>query len=171
MDSGNVYFAEHKNLVVLKFVGEIRYSMGNPKWLIGSLSSFLENLFEKKEFENVLLDLREATSIDSTNLGLMAGITKFTQAHFNEQPTILSSNPDINELLESVGFDQVFKICRDPELPSVTLGELPDAGESDKSMPQIMLDAHRDLIALNEKNQEMFKDVVEMMQAEVDQSE
>jgi anti-anti-sigma factor len=114
MDAGNVLYANHDGLVVFKFVGEIRYTMGDSYRVSASLDAFLDDLFESKDFENILIDLTETDSIDSTNLGLLAKIAQFTERHYGRKPTIISTNEDINAILDSVGFDQVFTTPRSP---------------------------------------------------------
>ncbi len=168
MDAGNVLYANHDGLVVFKFVGEIRYTMGDSYRVSASLDAFLDDLFESKDFENILIDLTETESIDSTNLGLLAKIAQFTERHLGRKPTIISTNEDINAILDSVGFDQVFIIVHDPEIPGVELDSLPEKREPDKELARMVLDAHKALIELNDKNRNMFKNVVQLLQSKLD---
>jgi anti-anti-sigma factor len=171
MSSGNIFFAEHEGLVVLKFVGDIRYTMGAARGVVITLSAFLDDLFEKNSFEDVLIDLGETTSIDSTNLGLLAGVSRFTQKSLGKKPTILATSDDLIELLESVGFGEVFTIVRSMDQPDVELDELVEAHDHGMGLTKVLLDAHRSLMEVNEENRETFKDLVQMMEAEVERDE
>ncbi len=167
METGNVYYAKHDGVLVLKFVGEIRYTMGESYRISASLDAFLDKLFEGKDFENVLLDLTETLSIDSTNLGLIAKIGQFTQQQFGRKATILSTNEDIDAILDSVGFDQVFMILHETSETTAELQDLPQAESPDRELAHMILDAHRALTSLNEKNKEMFKNVVQILEKRV----
>ena len=171
METGNVYYANHDGLVVFKFVGEVRYTMGSSYRISSSLDAYLDRLFESKALNHVLIDLTEALSIDSTNLGLLAKLTQFTQEHFGRKATIFSTNKDVSEILESVGFDQVFNIVHELHDPGVELEQLPEEREPDKALARLVLDAHKALIVLNDKNKDMFKDAVQMLEQEVGKEE
>lgn len=168
MGSGNVFFAHHEGLVVFKFVGEIRYTMGASQGLVISLAEFLDNLLKKSKFEDVLIDLSETTTIDSTNLGLLASVSQFTQKNLNKKPTIIATNDGLLELLESIGFEEVFHIVGDSKSLNIELNEVQEVHDQGMGLTQVLLDAHRALMNLNDKNSDMFKDLVELLQAEVD---
>ena len=167
MSVGNVYFAKHEGLLVLKFVGEIRYTMGESYRISASLDSFLEQMFEDKGFDNVLIDLSETRNIDSTNLGLLARLAQFTQKHFDRKPTIISTNEDINSILDSVGFSQVFIIVHNPETLGVELEAVPSVSSQDRELARMLLEAHKALTDISEKNRDMFRNVVQILEKRV----
>lgn len=167
MASGNVYYAKHNGVLVLKFVGEIRYTMGDSYRISASLDQFLERLFEQKDVENIVIDLTETESIDSTNLGLLAKIAQFSEDQLGRKCSIISTNEDINAIIESVGFDQVFLILQDSDQPDVELENVPEADAADRELAHMLLDAHRALTSLNDKNKEMFKNVVQLLEKRV----
>lgn len=171
MESGQAYFARHDGLIVLKLVGDIRYTMGTTYRVSASLDRLLDKLFDEADFDNFLIDLRETTSIDSTNLGLLAKVSRHMRKEYGRRPTILSTNEDINALLHSVGFDKVFLIVHDAEHPEVELDRLPEDCAADKEMGRVVLEAHRALVELNEKNQRSFQKVVEVLEGELGRSQ
>ena len=111
MPSGHILFAVHNGTYVLKFTGEIRASM------CATLDNFLEKIFVDASLSSILIDLTETDYIDSTALGLIAKTAVFLQIYNQRKPIILSTNPDISRILESMGFDQVFIIlaCQNEE--------------------------------------------------------
>lgn len=167
MPDGNVYYARHDGIVVLKFAGNIRYTMGS----VARLGELLDRLFADAEVSDFLVDLSEAENIDSTNLGLLAKIARFMMEHHGRKATLLSSNPDICSVLEAVGFDQVFTILHDAAAPDPALAPVAGEAGEDADLSRVMLEAHRELAALNEKNRATFKSVIELLEAEVKKPE
>lgn len=164
MDTGTVFYAKQDHTYILKLVGEIRYTLGY------SLDTFLNRLFERKDFNDILIDLTETTSIDSTSLGLLAKVANFMRDRFSKKTTIISSNEDVNQILDSVGFYEVFTICDDGKAGLEEGQQLPTADPSQTQMTKTVLDAHNVLSELNQDNRNMFKDVVEALKEELAQN-
>ena len=157
MTAGKAFYAKQGTTYVIKLVGDIRYTMGC------SLDEFLNQLFEEVDFDDIVVDLSEATCIDSTNLGLLAKIANFMQSRFAKKATLVSTNVDINQLLDSVGFNDVFNICADSLNCSEAGFRLPASDPSKPELTKTMFEAHSILSELNVHNREMFKNVVETL--------
>ena len=153
---GMVYYAKYDDLYILKFVGEIRYTMGC------ALEKFLEQLFTQRDFDTILIDLTEATNIDSTNLGLLAKAANFMATKFAKKVPIISTNPDVTQILNSVSFDQVFDICDDTAACKEAAQCLVIEDPSKAEMAKTLFEAHSTLSDLSEKNRAMFKNVVDV---------
>lgn len=165
MGKGEVFYAEHEGLVVLKFVGAMR--LGDAYGATAALNNFLDDLFERGDFEDILIDLTEATSVDSTNLGIMAKVTRQMQETHGRKACIVSTNPDITAALDNVGFAAVFDVCTHPKKPDVALEAMEEANDRDSDFSVMVLNAHRALCELNEKNKETFKSLIEIFEEEV----
>ncbi|PTQ88512.1 STAS domain-containing protein [Agitococcus lubricus] len=159
MPSGHILFAVHNGTYVLKFTGEIRAPM------CATLDNFLDKMFNDNQIAAILIDLTETEYIDSTALGLIAKTSVFLQMHNHRKPIILSTNPDISRILESMGFDQVF-IILDCECHEECLNELPEIEPSEHEMMEKVIAAHRVLMGLSEQNQATFKSLVEALELE-----
>jgi anti-anti-sigma factor len=160
MLSGRILYAVHNGTYVIKFVGDVRVP------LCASLEGFLERMFGDPELCAVLIDLTETVAIDSTALGLIAKIAVALRARLQKKPVILSTNPDVNRILASMGFDRVFLILeRTPESPE-DLDELPFNEPSQQELTRNVIDAHRVLMSLNEKNKATFRDLVAALESE-----
>lgn len=159
MPSGHILFAVHNGTYVLKFTGEIRASM------CATLDNFLEKIFVDAQLSSILIDLTETDYIDSTALGLIAKTAVFLQMYNQRKPIILSTNPDISRVLESMGFDQVFIIlaCQNEEQ---CVNELPEVEPSEHEMMEKVIAAHRVLMGLSEQNQATFKNLVDALEME-----
>jgi len=157
MSAGKVIYAEHDGFQVLRFIGEIRYTLGP------ALDRFLKQLCARPAPRGVVIDLTDTESLDSTSLGLLARVAKWLQAAGAPKATLVSTNPDINDLLYSVGFDDVFNISKagidEPE-NAETL-QLEESGGPE--LKAVILEAHRTLIALNGRNRDEFQDVVDLL--------
>lgn len=160
MKPGSIKVAQHEGVFVIKMEGDVRLT------LCLSFDSFIENMFNQSDFRSVVFDLTDAEAIDSTTLGLMAKISINGKAKHFDDPIVISRNPSITRLLVSMGFEDIFQIVRDAD---VSLGgELPlemepeDADEN--SVRDKVLEAHRTLMNLNEKNKITFKELVESLE-------
>jgi len=158
MDNGAVYYARHHDTYVIKPTGAVRYQLGC------SFDEFLKRLFTREDFNDILIDLTEATMIDSTFLGLLAKIANYIRRRFDRKVTIISSNEDINKILNSVGFYSVFNISATATTIQGETDQIKMRDADKSEMARTLYDAHLILSELNEKNREMFKNVVEELQ-------
>ena len=157
---GKILFAERDGVHVLKFVGDVRVTLGP------TISMFLSRLSQCKTFKSVIIDLTETDGIDSTSLGLLAKISLTTQEAFNTIPTIVSPNEDITRILESMGFDSVFVILKELITECGQLGELPTEIVSETNLRKQVLEAHKVLMSLNERNKGEFRELVHALENE-----
>lgn len=164
MSDGRMSFARKGDWLVLKFTGQIRFTMGGRERPTAALDAFLLERFREQDFKYVLIDLAETESIDSTNLGLLAKIAADAQQRSASRPIINVPDGDLRRLLESVGFDRVFRIVDARGVAGDTLESLPqsDGAGSDRNL---VLDAHRTLASLSPENFETFKDVIRLMES------
>ena len=151
---GEIFYGKQGSAYVLKFVGDIRYTLSC------SLDGFLDRLFRQSDYDQIMVDLTEATNIDSTNLGLLAKIANFMRSRFNRKPFLASTNDNINRVLDSMGFDDVFERCGDCEHCTESAAKIEDCHTSKARVAQVMLDAHTALCNINENNRKEFQDVV-----------
>ena len=154
VDDGRVLHASHDNIHVLRFIGEIRYTL-SP-----SIERFLEGIFAGPAPAGFVVDLTETDSIDSTNLGLLAGIARRMQALAAPRVTIVSNRTEINSVLISMALDEVFDIVEEGGIQTGMAREVPRQNADRKTLVRTLIDAHRTLMELSEQNHEMFRDVV-----------
>lgn len=159
MASGKIQFAENEGTYVLKFLGEIRLTISS------SLESFLDNMFNDPEFCSVIIDLSEASTIDSTSLGLLARLSIQAKKRFSLVPIMISTQDDITRILMSMGFDSVFVIVREFDgLIKLPMNDLPTEFGSEPATQERVLKAHKVLMALNEENRKAFSELVEQLE-------
>jgi anti-anti-sigma factor len=143
-------------------IGDLRYTG------CANFEAFLNRLINNGNCKDIVVDLCDASYLDSTNLGLLARAAGFIYKKFNRKMTLFSCDENINELLKSTGFDSVLTII-DSLHDENGLQELPILPSEEKNMAKMLLEAHRALINLDDKNIAEFKDVVEMLEAQQSQ--
>jgi anti-anti-sigma factor len=154
METARILHASQDGIHVLRFVGDIRYTLGH------SLDRFLDDLFAGPTPEGFVIDLTASDSIDSTNLGLLVRIAREMDNHGAPRVTLISNRPDINAVLASMALDEVFDIVSRDPAPIGSGQELPHREANRESLSRTLLKAHRALMELNEHNEEIFRDVV-----------
>ncbi len=157
MTVGTILYARRQRTYILKFVGEIRYTMSC------SLDQFLKQLFKRSDYDAITIDLTDTTSIDSTSLGLLAKVANFTRRRFGTKPTLYSHNCDVNRVLDSMGLDDVFELHCEPCEQGCPLEETQqlEVSEPDsQTLARTLLDAHCTLSDLNDSNRLEFRDIV-----------
>lgn len=163
MEDGTAFYVKQGNTYILKLVGDIRYTMGC------ALSDFLDELFARTGYDDIMVDLTQTHSIDSTSLGLLAKIANFSHSRFGRKTTLLSTSPDVNQVLDCMGFYEIFEIRDSGEAISATLQQLDVQGPCKEGLTRIVFEAHRTLSELNPRNQEAFQGVVETLRSKLDE--
>lgn len=153
-----IKYAIDNRCCYLKLQGDIRYSSG-----IG-FDKFSKEMFTEDAVDSVIIDMNKTKFIDSTNLGILASIANSLYNSKGNKPVIISSNNDITLILKSMGFDQFFDI-EDNNAGSNELEYLGiELKRTDKEeLKETMLEAHENLAKMNKKNNEMFKDVIDLL--------
>lgn len=159
MIEGKYLCARADRLLVLKLVGRITYTGS------AGFEAFLDRVLAEGDFDDVVIDLTEATYIDSTNLGLLARVGSFTIEKRQRKTTLLSTNPDINQVLSGMAFDRVFVLIDHPEECVGPFEVIPDGPDSEWRLACRMVEAHRTLMQLSAQNRIRFQSVVELLEA------
>ena len=159
MSTGRILVANGDGTYLLKFVGDVRLSLG------AAFDEFLERLFQSDSLRSVLVDLSAAEGIDSTSLGVLARLSIRSQERLGCVPTLVSTRPDITRLLATMGFDDVFHIVKEPLREERQLGEMPKSDLTAVELRRRVLTAHRTLMAMNDDNRERFQDLVATLEA------
>lgn len=160
MTTGRIQFAESEGTFVLKFIGDVRLT------LCAALDAYIEKIFSALSFESIVIDLTETDNIDSTSLGLLAKLSILSKERVGLLPTLVSTHEDMNRLLQSMGFDQIFNIVAESTPTDAELQELPGQLLSEDQVKDRVLEAHRILMNLNEHNRTAFTDLVSSLESD-----
>jgi anti-anti-sigma factor len=123
--------------------------------------AFIEDVINQT-LSDIIIDLRKTEHIDSTMLGLLAKIARRFIAHHHRKPMLLSTSEDINVLLDHMGFDTAFDIRTSADAVPFYLEDIPPL-EKTVPMPETLLDAHSELMDLDERNVDRFSTTVETL--------
>ncbi|TVM07988.1 MAG: STAS domain-containing protein [Halomonas sp.] len=160
IEEGRIKAAFESGVFVLKLCGDVRLT------LCATLDSQAQRLAKTPGLEVVMIDLREATNVDSTALGFLAKVAIAVKGRLEQPPTIIVDNPDVRKMLDVMGFSHFFTLMKMPlkqALPEIaeTVTEVP---ADEQGMRQRILEAHRILMHMNEHNREQFQPLVEMLE-------
>jgi anti-anti-sigma factor len=162
MPSGHVTHAHKQGFHVLRYFGRVDYMLAT------SINRFADQLLEKGGIGGLIFDLTEAENLDSTNLGLLARLAERVRTAGGGKSVIVSTSDNINCVLRSMCFDQIFDIVTDPaEFSAEGTDEIEAAPQSQEELLNTMLDAHRTLVTLSEADRLQFQDVVACLESEL----
>jgi hypothetical protein len=82
-------------------------------------------------------------------------------------PIVVSPQPAVAETLGDMGLDKIFTIARDTDDTTPTMITMPYMNQSPREQTEAVLEAHRRLMSLNERNREVFHDVVQGLEREL----
>ncbi|ASK18489.1 MAG: STAS domain-containing protein [Vreelandella alkaliphila] len=164
IEEGRIKAAFDSGVFVLKLCGDVRLT------LCATLDSQAQRLAETPGLTAVMIDLREATNVDSTALGFLAKVAMAVKGRLEHPPTIIADNPDVRKMLDVMGFARFFTLMEAPlqqasKLTSA-LEDLPAEPADEEGLRERILEAHRILMHMNEHNREQFQPLVEMLEAQ-----
>ncbi|MDN3523693.1 STAS domain-containing protein [Halomonas sabkhae] len=160
MHEGRIQAAFDSGVFVLKLSGDVRLT------LCATLDQQAQQLAATPGLEAVMVDLREATNVDSTALGFLAKVAMALRDRLDQAPTIVVDNPDVRRMLDVMGFARYYTLLESPVTEPHQLHDLDavPAGEADTR--ERVLEAHRILMHMSEHNREQFQPLVDMLEAQ-----
>jgi anti-anti-sigma factor len=162
MHEGRIKAAFESGVFVLKLSGDVRLT------LCATLDSQAQRLAQTPGLTTVMVDLRDATNIDSTALGFLAKVAMALGGRLEQPPTIVVNNPDVRRMLDVMGFAHYYTLLEAPIREPRQLEDLPETPTDEEGLRDRILEAHRILMRMNEHNREQFQPLVEMLEAQSD---
>ena len=157
---GRLKAAFDAGVFVLKLCGDVRLT------LCATLDNEAQRLADMPGLKTVIVDLREATNVDSTALGFLAKVAMAVQGRLEYPPTIVADHPDVRRMLDVMGFSRYFTLVHAPIAEPDDLAELPQVEADAQGIEARILEAHRILMRMNEHNREEFQPLVELLEAQ-----
>ena len=120
----------------------------------------------QKGYKHFVLDLSECLIMDSTFLGVLAGIGLKMSHGGNPESSVELLNPNsrVTELLENLGVSHLFSIRQgDSSKGESFQPSKPTGAVTTEEVTRTCLEAHRTLMGLNPDNVVRFKDVAEFL--------
>ena len=126
-----------------------------------------------KGHKRFILDLTKCQLMDSTFLGVLAGLG----VRFSEAPEgspcgaieLLNPSSRIAGLLENLGVSENFKVLDGATVQTENLKpvECPNSNPCHEDLQRTSLEAHQTLIRLNSENESKFKDVCKFLEEDL----
>ena len=154
MDEGKILVADHQGAFVIKLIGDVRVT------LCVAFDDYVEKMLMASNFHSVVIDLTEAVGIDSTTLGMLAKVSIRASQRYGYRPVIVSTNPSITRLIDSMGFGAVFDIRTSWPQTAEDLISLPVVHCGEDIVRQRVIEAHRLLMSMNDDNRQRFTELV-----------
>jgi anti-anti-sigma factor len=161
MKKYQILFAQKDHTWFIRLIGRMRHPAGIE------LNRLFKILKKRADILHILVDLTEATYIDSTNLGTLARIAQYLTQRGEGRMTLLSSHRDINLFLDSMNFEKIAFIIRHPVHITDTVTELPDISVNQQEQIKIMLAAHKALVKLDDSNEPVYRNVIDSLEDEL----
>ena len=160
MIEGRIKAAFESGVFVLKLCGDVRLT------LCATLDAEAQRLAELPGLRAVMVDLRQATNVDSTALGFLAKVAMAVQGRLDDPPTIIAEHPDVRRMLDVMGFARYFTLLEAPLTEPSELDELPQVEADESAIQKRILEAHRILMHMSEHNRHEFQPFVELLESQ-----
>lgn len=160
MSQCRVLQADCSGVYILKLVGEVRLNA------CSTIDAAIERISENANFRSLVVDLSETVHLDSTTLGMLAKLAVKAKERSHFLPSIVSTNPDVTRIIESMGFESVFLITEEPIESESELLELSQTPLQEEDMRKTVLNAHKVLMDMNENNRGKFRDLVDALEGD-----
>ena len=158
MSDCRICVASNEGAHVLKLEGDVRLTMCT------ALDQYFQSMFAEPDFMSVWVDVTEADGLDSTTLGMLAQLAIQTKERFDFKPAIFSTNPSIDRLLDTIGFDQLFERRNECCNTDSMITEIPAVPCEEGEVKKQVLEAHRALMSMSDENADAFKDLVSSLE-------
>jgi anti-anti-sigma factor len=121
------------------------------------------------DFKQYELELSDCQIMDSTFLGVLCGFAVRREEQGASRPILFNPNERISGLVESLGVDELFEVCRGhPVAQSHCVEAIAEGDPPNRlQLKETSLEAHRTLISLNPDNLTKFRDLTDFLAADV----
>ena len=164
---GSICAGDFLGTHVLRFHGDVRVNQ------CASLDAYCDRMLRDPSFHAVVVDLQSTENLDSTTLGCLARLSIRVKKLNKRVPTLICDSDNLQRVLSSMGFQDVFMMVDRAAYDALSLPALPDGIElpagADLAMESTrarVIAAHKQLMAMNEHNAEAFKDLVAALEQE-----
>ncbi len=158
MESGKILVSEHDGVNVIKLVGDVRVT------LCTSLNNYIETIFSSGNVSEVVIDMIDTDGVDSTTLGLLAKLAIYCNTNFHIKPVLFCPDESLFHTLDIMGLDDVFNIVQSAPESIDDFKELPVTSVDENEARERVLEAHRLLSELSERNKQEFIDLIRTLE-------
>lgn len=158
------------NAAVIRVEGRGSFKISPP------MKQYIHQVIDAKSADRILLDMSNCIGMDSTFMGVIAGISCYIKSKPDIQFKLINLSEKNQKLLITLGVDRVvdysLSTTGDEKGLIADMGDQAQALEPDSSdkleAAKTSLAAHEALVDINPENYSKFKAVVELLQDDVD---
>ena len=138
-----------------------------------SMKQFIHQVIDKKSANRIVLDMSDCTGMDSTFMGVIAGLACLIKSKPEFKFKLINLSDKNKKLLVTLGVDRVVDYSlaseKDGELDNCNIcGEALPADLSDKlEAAKTTLEAHETLVDIHPDNFNKFKSVLEFLEDDI----
>ena len=157
--TGTYEVALNQGTYFLKLSGHLCFSSSVP------FADLIDLIGSTPDCKGAFVDLRGASMIDSTHLGLLARLALESQKNLGQELTIVSTGKHVPQALKTTGLQHLALLLDAHEgmmPPTESIQTLP---ETKRTVAQVMLEAHQTLVGLNQDNKNTYQDFVTMLKS------
>ena len=158
MEAGKILVSQHDGTYVIKLVGDVRVT------LCTTLNNYIETIFKGGNVSEVMVDMIDTEGVDSTTLGLLAKLAIHCNNNLKINPTVFCPDESLYHTLDIMGLDDVFDIIQEPPGFMENFEELSAASVDECEARERVLEAHRLLSRLNDRNKQEFVDLIHTLE-------
>ncbi len=159
VESSGIQVGEQDGMILIRVEGKGTYL--NSHLL---KQYFLQCLEEDRHFFKI--DLSQCNYMDSTFLGMLAGIGSKVKEHFPSPIKLANATERIRGMLENLGIEHLFEMSRENRF-SESLSRLSEHKISSEAKTREMLEAHEKLAEISPANEAEFRDVITLLRKKI----
>ena len=119
-------------------------------------------------YERVIVDLARCTGMDSTFLGVLAGMATHIEERKAPLVVIINASSSNLETLDDVGLTNFVEVHKETvEIPEIETYRIDDDTVPDMDRVEFIKECHEKLIRIDERNQQKFGPLIQAMAAEL----
>ena len=119
-------------------------------------------------YERIIVDLSQCTGMDSTFLGVLAGMATHIEDRKAPLVVIVNASPSNVETLDDVGLTNFVEIHPEPvAVPDIETYRIDDDQIPDMDRVEFIKESHEKLISIDERNRQKFGALIQAMAAEL----
>jgi anti-anti-sigma factor len=167
-NTDNLTAAYINHVAVIRVEGRGSFKISPP------MKQFIHQVMQKKSADRIVLDMATCTGMDSTFMGVIAGLACLVKAKPEFEFKLINLSEKNKKLLVTLGVDRVVDYTlatdqdEDQEHCKICDGQVLEANLDDKlATAQTTLQAHENLVDINPDNFSKFKSVLEFLEEDV----
>ena len=149
--------------IFIRVIGRGSFKVAAP------LKQFIRDVAPRQSVPTVAIDLEECVGMDSTFMGVLAGLSGRLKKS-NQTLELLNMSKKNAQLLKTLGIDQVLSFYHNGHGHALASQQVETISTeaSKKELAETALQAHEKLVQLSDENLPRFKRVIEFLKEDVD---